>query len=285
MKLAALLPETVAAAIAAYQEIAYGTAGRTRRGPDLASCQDAEGVLALFHKECIEPVPGHPCVRYSLRLGNRNYPFMKLVLQEHLVAGEFFFAVDTHDQMDIRPDFPDYEAWMAVRRFNRDLKQQIEAEFDRRGLDTASCLRRAVAARGDCPEDDSTGDGGDDGRGTVLIVDDEVDLACTVELLLRARGFRTVKIHDGGCAAATAARLLPTLVLLDYELPEMDGLQVIAQLRSDPVTQGIPVVLSSAAQVSLADIRKADGFLAKPFQEDLLYDLIDRVLRSREVRS
>ncbi|MEQ1630817.1 MAG: response regulator [Planctomycetota bacterium] len=281
MKLAALLPETVATAIALYQDIAYGNQSRVRRAPDLSALQgkDAEGVLAMFLKESIEPVPGHPCVRYSLRLGNRNYPFMKLVLQEHLVAGEFFFTVDTHDQMEIKPDYPDYESWMAVRRFNRELKQQIETAFDRHGLDTSSCLRRTVEAR--CAG--TTTPAKD--RGTVLIVDDEVDLADAVELLLRARGFRTVKIHDGGSAVATVARLLPTLVLLDYELPEMDGLQVIAQLRSNPLTQGIPVLLASAAQVSLADIRLADGFLCKPFQEELLYEMVDRLLRGREVRS
>lgn len=283
MRLAALLPETVRRAISIYQEIAYGTGARQRRSPDLAALDGGvatgvEGLLALFQKELVEPVPGHPCVRYSLRLGNRNYPFMKLVLQEHLLAGEFFFAVDTHDQMDIRPDLPDYEAWMAVRRFNRELKCQIEEAFDRGGLDTSACLRRAAAARA-CAEI------GDDCRGTVLIVDDEVDLADTVELLLRARGFRTCKLHDGKAAVRAVAELLPTLVLLDYELPELDGLQVIAQLRADPLTQGVPVVLASAAKVSLADIRKADGFLAKPFQEQLLYDMIDRVLRAREVAS
>lgn len=281
MKLEALLPQTVAAAISLYQEIAYGTQSRARRVPDLAALEgkDPEGLLQMFQKERIEPVPGHPCVRYSLRLGNRNYPFMKLVLQEHLVAGEFFFAVDTHDQMEIKPDFPDYESWMAVRRFNRDLKQRIELAFERSGLDTSSCLVRAVELR--CA---ATSPVACD-KGTVLIVDDEVDLADAVELLLRTRGFRTVKIHEGGSAAATAARLLPSLVLLDYELPEMDGLQVIAQLRANAATQGIPVLLASAAQVSMADIRLADGFLAKPFQETLLFEMVDRLTRKKEVRS
>ncbi len=277
MRLEALLPETVAAAIALYQEVAYGAQPRARRAPDLAVLRgkDLEGVLSMFQKERVEPEPGKPCLRYSLRLGNRNYPFMKLVLQEHLVAGEFYFAVDTHDQMEIKPGFPDYEAWMAVRRFNRDLKQQIEAAFDRNGLDTAACLRRAVQARQSAGQSAA-------GRGTVLIVDDEQDLADAVELLLRARGFATVKLSEGASVAATAARLLPTLVLLDYELPEMDGLQALAQLRSNPATRGIPVLLSSAAQVSIADIRRADGFLAKPFHEGLLYEMVDRVLRCKE---
>ena len=280
MRLEALLPETVAAAIRLYQEVAYGTQSRARRAPDLStmSGKDTEGVLALFQKEHVEPVPGYPCVRYSLRLGNRNFPFMKLVLQEHLVAGEFFFAVDTHDQMEIRPDYPDYESWMAVRRFNRELKQRIEEVFDDHGLDTAACLRRALERRG-------VGPAAVGSRGLALVVDDEQDLADAVELLLQSRGFQTVKMHDGTAAVAAVARLLPTFVLLDYELPELDGLQVIAQLRSNPVTQGIPVLLSSAAKVSIGDIRKADGFLAKPFQENLLYEMVDRILRPKGVRA
>jgi len=149
VKLQTLLPDTVQKAIGCYLSIAYGSQARGRRGPDLTTIEGkaAEACLSVFQKEQVEPIPGHPCVRYSLRLGNRNYPFMKLVLQEHLLAGEFYFAVDTHDQMDIKPDYPDYEAWMAVRRFNRDLKRQIEDEFGRQGIDTAACLCRAVRER------------------------------------------------------------------------------------------------------------------------------------------
>ena len=86
-------------------------------------------------------------------------------------------------------------------------------------------------------------------------------------------------------AAAVAAvqALRPDLVLLDYELPELDGLQVIERLRADAATKAIPVLLSSAARVSLADIQRADGFLAKPFPEALLFDVVDRVLRTRGV--
>jgi CheY-like chemotaxis protein len=179
--------------------------------------------------------------------------------------------------MDIKPDFPDYESWMAVRRFNREMKQRIEDAFLRRGLDTAACLRRALEGRCVAAAAEA------ENRGTVLIVDDEVDLADAVELLLQSRGFRTIKIHDGRSAVAAVTSLLPKFVVLDYELPELDGLQVIAQLRSNPATQGIPILLSSSAQVALADMRRADGFLAKPFQESLFHEMVDRILRSREV--
>lgn len=275
MKLTALTPEVVQKAIAVYQDLAYGQ-GRPRRPIETPAGCGADALLAMFQKESCETIPGHPCHRYTLRLGNRNYPFMKLQLQEHLVPGEFYFAVDTHDQMEIKPDYPDYEQWMAVRRFNRDLKRQIEQGFARAGLDTAARLRQLLVEAG-C-------DAGAPCRGLVLIVDDEEDLAAAVELLLQRRGFRTWKVHDGACAVTAAQELLPDLVLLDYELPELDGLQVIERLRAEPTTRHVPVLLSSAARVSMADIKKADGFLAKPFPEGLLFEMIDRVLRPREVR-
>lgn len=273
MKLATLTPEVLQRAVAIYQELAYGP-GRGRRLIDCPPDSGCAAVLAMFQQEATETICGAPCHRYTLRLGNRNYPFMKLLLQEHLVPGEFFFGVDTHDQMEIKPDFPDYEQWMAVRKFNRELKRQIECAFAAGGVDTAACLRPLLLANG--------ATSGAPCRGLVLIVDDEEDLAAAVELLLQRGGFRTWKVHDGKSAVTAAQELLPDLVLLDYELPELDGLQVLERLRHDAATKDLPVLLSSAARVSLADIKKADGFLKKPFPESLLWEMIDRVLLARQ---
>lgn len=275
MRLSKLTPELLQKAIAVYQDFAYG-GGRPRRPVDAPAGGAPESLLSMFTKECVETIPGYPCNRYSLRLGNRNYPFMKLLLQEHLVAGEYFFAVDSHDQMEIKPDYPDYDQWMAVRRFNRELKRRIEDGLEQVGIDTAACVRRLLV--------ESCEEGGQRCRGLVLIVDDEEDLAAAVEVLIRRRGFRTYKVFDGKAGLAAAQELMPDLVLLDYELPELDGLQVIERLRADPATQNIPVLLNSAARVSIADIKRADGFLAKPFPEALLHEMIDRVLRAREVK-
>ena len=60
-------------------------------------------------------------------------------------------------------------------------------------------------------------------RGLVLIVDDEEHLAAAVEALFRRRGFRTWKVHDGKAGFDAAVELQPDLVLLDYEMPELDG--------------------------------------------------------------
>ena len=161
MRLGALTTDVVQRAIAIYQDLAYGGGGKARRPIDLPAA-GGDALLGAFCKEQIETIPGHPCCRYSLRLGNRNYPFMKLLLQEHLVPGEFYFSVDTHDQMEIRPDFPDYEAWMAVRRFNRDLKRRIEEGFQAAGLDTCARLRELLTE--DCA------DVAEPSRGLVLVV-------------------------------------------------------------------------------------------------------------------
>ncbi|MCA8966325.1 MAG: response regulator [Planctomycetes bacterium] len=276
MRLPALTSEMVQRAIAIYQQHAYGMGGRAPRAIELPPQAEGERLLATFQREQVETVPGHPCCRYSLRLGNRNYPFMKLLLQEHLVPGEFYFAVDTHDQLDIKADYPDYAAWNALRQFNRELKVRIENGFAAAGLDTCAVVRRMLTES--CGAEVAA-----PCRGLALIVDDEEDLAAAVEALLHRAGFRTAKVFDGKAGVQAAQELRPDLILLDYELPELDGLEVLAQLRADPTTRSIPVLLNSAGRVSLADIEKADGFLAKPYPESLLCEMIDRVMRKRQV--
>lgn len=274
MRLTALTPDMLRKAISIYQDLAYGSAGRARRQIELPAGGPPDALLGCFQKEQIETIPGHPYHRYSLRLGNRNYPFMKLLVQEHLIDGEFFFAVDTHDQMEIKPDYPDYEQWMAVRRFNGELKRQIENSFAAAGLDTCAALRRMLV--------EACGDAQAPCRGLVLIVDDEEHLAAAVEALFRRRGFRTWKVHDGKAGFEAALELRPDLVLLDYEMPELDGMQLIEKLRAEPSMAGIPLLLSSAARVSMTDIKRADGFLSKPFSEQLLFDMVERLLRAKE---
>ena len=258
MRLSALTLQMVDKAVSIYQDLAYGSVVPKKRAQPAG---DGDGVLGLFHKEHVEKVPGHTCSRY------------KLLLQEHLIAGEFFFGVDTHDQMEIGPEFPDYEQWMAVRKFNVELKRRIEASFEQEGLDTAAVVRRLIVA--------SCGEQGKPCRGLVLIVDDEEDLAAAVEVLIGRSGFRTCTVHDGKSGVVATRELLPDLVLLDYELPELDGLSVIEQLRADDRTRDLPILLNSAARISMANIQKADGFLSKPFPESLLNEMIDRVLTKR----
>lgn len=274
MKLAALTDEIVERAVSIYQDLAYGAA-RPKR-PAAAVADGGEGPLGRFCRDKADPVAGHVCQRFSMRLGNRNYPFMKLLLQEHLVEDEFFFAVDTHDQMEIGANFPDHDQWQAVRSFNSDLKQRIEEKFEKAGLDTAAVVRRQIC---EARQADGT-----PYRGLVLIVDDEDHLATAVETLIQRAGYRTCIVDDGAKALAAARSLHPDLMLLDYELPELNGLEVIEQLRRDPQTRHLRVLLNSSAQLSLADVQRADGFLSKPFTERLLNAMMQRVLDKHPAR-
>ncbi|HET6203413.1 MAG TPA: hypothetical protein VFI25_11495, partial [Planctomycetota bacterium] len=104
MNLEDLTAAHFARALEIYLRLAYpgGPPPRVRL-PDLRSAPDARASLALFEDETRRG-GGR---RYALRLGNVRYPFMKLVVHEHLLAGEFTFAVDTHDEMEVKPTYPD----------------------------------------------------------------------------------------------------------------------------------------------------------------------------------
>ena len=271
MKLEDLTLNVLTKAVESYLELAYRGGTKPRWVPDLDLPVDATPVdlLALFqadHSDSDRP-------RYTMRLGNRNYPFMKLVLQEHIVEGAFLFAVDTHDEMEIKPNYPDYDAWQAVRRFNHDLKVGIERRFEQIGLSTSAELRDEVARRCAtiCEAPNNC---------KILVVDDEEDLAETVETLLAARGYAIHKAYDGRRGLELAIELRPDMILLDYELPEMDGLEVIDALRSNVVTRDIPVLLCTASKISMKEVHAADGFLAKPYSEGLLYKMVSHVIDS-----
>ncbi|MBK8977974.1 MAG: response regulator [Planctomycetes bacterium] len=298
MKLEELTLAMVARAVNAYLEIAYGSvpslgtaAGGGPSRPEMellrrAAAQngDAEGnpggtigdVLDLFQEQSVRE-GGRTLRRYSLRLGNRNYPFMKLQVLEHIVPGEFYFSVDTHDAHELDPSFPDYEAWTRLQGFNRELKGDIERRFRELQLPTAATIRDLCRQR----EDEQSSQNGRTPpvtRGRILVVDDEDDLAAAVRSVLHTWAFETTRAADGAAGVEMAQRTLPDLVLLDFELPEMDGIQVIEALRADERTRAIPILLCTAGKIALSDIRKADGFLAKPFADDLLRGMIDRLL-------
>jgi CheY-like chemotaxis protein len=107
----------------------------------------------------------------------------------------------------------------------------------------------------------------------VLIVDDEPNILAMLRDVLEDAGFVVVTAHDGKAALALLAYTPVALVLTDLMMPEVTGLQLAQQLRSDPRTAAIPVLLMSAAlPPHLADVFAA--VLPKPFVlDDLLATL------------
>ena len=84
----------------------------------------------------------------------------------------------------------------------------------------------------------------------ILVVDDEADLAELVAFNLERQGFRTAKVTDGRSAIDAACSLLPSLIILDLMMPNMDGFEFLRRLREDPRGQGIPVVVLSAMELT-----------------------------------
>jgi CheY-like chemotaxis protein len=209
--------------------------------------------------------------RHIVRLGSRLYPFMKFVLQEYLFEGEFFFCVDTHDQMELKPNVPDYDAWLELKRVNGQIKSEIERRWQQANLPTLLDMTRFVSTI-QCVEP-APGE-----SHTILIVDDEKPIADTISTLLRARGYRTAIAYDGHEALEKLADVRPNLVLTDYEMPGMDGVALAARIKSREDTRDIRVLLATAASMNLADIAMADGFLVKPFRIDILFPLIAHLL-------
>ena len=120
-------------------------------------------------------------------------------------------------------------------------------------------------------------------RPRILILEDEPDIREILEHALKRDGFDVVSASDGRAGLAAARRLVPDLVLLDLMLPGIDGLEICRQLRSDPSTAGIALIMVTAkgeeSDVVLGLGLGADDYVAKPFKPHELVARARAVLR------
>ncbi len=272
MRLEHITPAHVRRALDIYLAHAWPRGAGSTPALSLEELRDARELEQLFARfERVEG-GGGGLKRYALRLGNDRYPFMKFVVQEHLVNGEYFFSVDTHDQLDIRPENPEHAEWQRLKAYNRRLKNTIEEEWDRAGLPTNADLRALMEelARVELEEQK---------KKAVLLVDDEADVALGLAALLRARGYEVELARDGLEALGRLEKdPLPDLVLLDYEMPQLDGEEVLRRLRRDPRTAHLPVLLATASTIDLSRLRRVSGLLRKPYPRHVLFAMIARLL-------
>jgi CheY-like chemotaxis protein len=273
MRLENMTAAHVHRAIEIYMEHAWpgGGAQPTASLEGLAGIGELERLFGRFEK--VAGTSGE-LKRYALRLGNSRYPFMKFVVQEHLIGGEYFFSVDTHDNLEIRHDSPDYEEWGRLRAFNQDLRRAIEASWDCARLPTNADLRVLVEELARVEQEDSK-------RRTLLLVDDEAEVAWGLAALLKARGYEVEMAPDGAKAMQRLERdPLPDLVLLDYEMPELDGEAVLQRLRDNPRTANLPVLLATASTIDLSRLHRISGLLRKPYPRHVLFEMISRLLET-----
>ena len=122
---------------------------------------------------------------------------------------------------------------------------------------------------------------------TVLLVDDNHDMRDYVRRLL-ARSFRVKTAENGKAALHLASSEPPDLVLTDVMMPEMDGFQLLAALRQNPVTSAVPVIVLSARAGEEARVEGlqagADDYLVKPFTARELQARVESHIRMAEFR-
>jgi len=117
---------------------------------------------------------------------------------------------------------------------------------------------------------------------TILIADDEPHVVELVRVTLEDERVRVIEAADGAAALASASAFAPELIFLDVNLPDLSGLEVCRQLRSDPRVAGARIVMLTAAaqqdDVARGLAAGANHYLTKPFSPVRLLSLVEGLL-------
>lgn len=117
----------------------------------------------------------------------------------------------------------------------------------------------------------------------VLVVDDEAHIVHVVGLKLRNAGYEVLSAADGEEGYEMALEHLPDVIITDFQMPYMTGLEMCCKLRQHPETAGIPVLMLTARGFTLddEDLRAANVIraLTKPFSPRELLSCVERALR------
>ena len=124
-----------------------------------------------------------------------------------------------------------------------------------------------------------------DRRTFALVVDDSITVRRVTQRLLERNGMRVLTAKDGVDAVSLLQENLPDIILLDIEMPRMDGYEVAAHVRGDPRLKNIPIVMITS-RVSEKHRARAielgvDDYLGKPYQENQLLDAIEPLVNRR----
>lgn len=116
----------------------------------------------------------------------------------------------------------------------------------------------------------------------ILVVDDSADNVAVISLDLQQQGYRVVTASNGEDAVAVATQTLPNLILMDINLPSLDGLGATRRIRETETLRDVPVVAITA--FSTEGFQRAaydagvEGYLTKPLDFDRMHQLIARLL-------
>lgn len=276
MRLASIGVPLLKEAIATYLEEAWGDLAPSHWPKIDLETDDLETALSGFSNERSKG----RMRKYALRLGNRRYPFMKLVFQESLIRDAFFFAVDTHDELDIKATTPDYAEWLAIREYNAKVKNAVEARWRAVAIPTfvdilADIESQPVPPSEICPLERPP---------LIHVTDDDVDIANGVCLILQRRRYSVEVTHSAEEELELLKTSRPDLILSDLEMGSgLTGIQLCEKVRQVRGLEDTPFILATAAgNVDLTQLGLIDGFIVKPYEIEVLMTFIEQHLVSSE---
>src|SRR5215471_17841360 len=118
----------------------------------------------------------------------------------------------------------------------------------------------------------------------VLVIDDEPDVVRLILKVLSGRGHVVQTARDGASALARVKHEPPDVILLDSDLPKIDGAEVCRRLKTDSTTNAIPIVMMTSSYIDIYDVGAEggpDAFVVRPFAREVLANAIDRILSRR----
>ncbi len=121
----------------------------------------------------------------------------------------------------------------------------------------------------------------------VLVVDDEIHIVHVVAIKLRNNGYEVMTAGDGAEAFKIACEEKPDIIVTDYQMPVMSGLELVEKLRGSEETREIPVIMLTARSFAIEDRQKEElqisQCLSKPFSPKELLENIEDILYHKAV--
>ena len=118
----------------------------------------------------------------------------------------------------------------------------------------------------------------------ILVVDDDSDFRAGLRIALEMKGYQVEEAENGEAALATLADKAPLLVLLDLQMPVMNGREMLQRMRASVDLKDVPVVIISGFGFEWeAELMGAQGYIGKPFEPEELQKTIAHLLKPRLV--
>jgi len=126
------------------------------------------------------------------------------------------------------------------------------------------------------------------GRKKILLIDDDIDFVEATKIILESKSYDVAVAHDGKEGLKKVNTERPNLIILDVMMPEIDGYEVCAKLKSDPQYEHIPVLLLTAVGEAISSTKytlemgmklEADDYIPKPVEPAALVERVENLFR------